>query len=111
MRCVSTGRTGTALTHLGLSRPLVRVLWRAAAADVDVFARLYEHVRSRDDIRDRRLPGVVAGDPERDRDVVGCIAEGDGQQTVDAEQQLGAAVIECWAGSAGDDGDGGDDVL
>jgi hypothetical protein len=70
----------------------------APSADIDVLSGLDKHVISRDYIRDRRLAGILAGDPDRDGNVVRGLAIGDGEEAVDAEQQLGTPVIESWLG-------------
>jgi len=36
---------------------------------------------------------IVASDPDRDGDIVGGLAEGDGENTMETEQELGSAVV------------------
>lgn len=71
----------------------MHVIEIASAADLDVFRRLDKHVACGDDIDDGRLAWVGEGEPDGYGDVVAGAAEGDGEEAVEAEQQLGAAVV------------------
>lgn len=67
-----------------------------------------EEVGGGDDVDDGGLSGVVACDPECDGDVVRSASERDGEEAVETEEELGAAVVvRCggvrWAGGGGDD--------
>lgn len=85
-------------TDLVLAAPLLGVFDVTSATYVDIPARLDEHVVGGVDIGYGGFAGIVAGDPERNWDVVCRTAEGDGEKAVDAEQKLCAAVIESWGG-------------
>lgn len=85
------GRRGG--TDLGLSVPIVDVLDRASAAEIDVLARTNEHVLGGDDIGNRGVARVVFCEPDCDGDVVGGTPEGDGKETVETEKELGTAVV------------------
>lgn len=83
-------RTGT---HLALSLPIAEVVDKTAPANVHVGRGSYEHVARGHDVCDRRGAGILSGDPDGDRDVVGCAAEGNWEEPMETEQQLGAAVV------------------
>lgn len=85
------GRRGW--TDLGLSLPIVDVLYRASPAEIDVFSRTDEHVLGGDDIADRGVARVLLCEPDRDGDVVGGALEGNGDETVETEEELGTAVV------------------
>lgn len=36
---------------------------------------------------------IIPGDPDRDGDVVGGLAIGDGESAVETEQELGSAIV------------------
>lgn len=89
-------------TYLVLLGPIRNIVYLAATTDVDVFAGPDEHVIGGDDVDDRWLARVVPSYPERDRDVVRGATVGYGQQAVETEQQLGAAVVvRCNGGMSG----------
>ena len=52
-----------------------------------------EHVRGGDYVGNRVFLWIVASDPDRDRDVVGRLAEGDGDNAMETEQELGSSVV------------------
>ena len=52
-----------------------------------------EHVRGGDYVGNRMFLWIVAGDPDRERDVVGRLAEGDGESAMETEQELGSSVV------------------
>lgn len=83
-------------TDLALAVPICRVLELASPTDVDVFTGPHEHVACGHDIRDRGLARVIPSYPEGDRNVVRGGAVGDGQQAVQTEQQLCAAIVVRW---------------
>ena len=55
-----------------------------------------EHVRGGYDICERVILWIVPGDPDRDRDVIGRVAVGDGEGAMEAEQELGPSVVVSW---------------
>lgn len=73
--------------------PVLNILDIATTTEVDGLTGTDEHVCGGYDIRDRVFPWVVPGDPDRDRDVVGRLAVGDGEGAVKAEQKLGPSVV------------------
>ena len=79
--------------HLVLPFPVGDVLDPAEPAHVDVFARLDKHVRRGDDEGQGWFAGVLARQPHCDGDVVGCLAIVDGQEAMNAEQELFATVV------------------
>lgn len=76
--------------------PICSVLELASPADIDVFAGPHKHVTCGYDICDRGLARVIPSYPEGDRNVVRGGPVGDGQQAVQTEQQLGAAIVVRW---------------
>lgn len=94
--------------------PICSVLELASPADIDVFAGPHKHVTCGYDICDRGLARVIPSYPEGDRNVVRGGAVGDGQQAVQTEQQLGAAIVVrvdvCLGTDGGEAGEGGVDV-
>lgn len=50
-----------------------------------------------DDVEDGGVARVGRGEPESDWEVVGCIAERDGEEAVQAEEELSAPVVVSWA--------------
>ena len=80
-------------TDLALSFPIADVVDETAPASFHVGARTNEHVAGRHDICYGRTAGILSGNPDRDRDVVGCSTEDDGKEAMQAEQKLSAAVI------------------
>lgn len=68
----------------------------APAAHVHVRTWFDQHVAGGHDVGNRGLSGVLPGQPQGDRDVVGNGAEGDRQQTMETEQELGATIIVSW---------------
>lgn len=80
-------------SYLALALPVLDVLDVAATTEVDVLAGADEHVWGGYDIRNRRVLGVLARDPDCDGDVVGRVAEGDGESAVETEQELGPPVV------------------
>lgn len=80
-------------THLGLSVPVEDVREGAPAAELDVLAGADEDVAGGDDVGDGRVAGVVACEPDGDGDVVGGAPERDGEEAVQAEEELGTAVV------------------
>jgi hypothetical protein len=82
-------------TNLVFTLPMLDVLDVASAAYIDVFSRFNNHLIGGDDIGDRRLARVVSCDPKGDGNIIGCITKGNREKTVEAEKELGAAVVEC----------------
>ena len=80
-------------TDLGLFDPVLDVFDCASAARIDESAGTDEEVGCWDDIGDRRVARVVLCEPDRDGDVVGRAPEGDWKETVETEEQLGAAIV------------------
>jgi len=78
---------------------MLGVLYIASAAHIDVLSGFDKHVIGRDDIGDRRLARVVSCDPKGDGDIVRGISKSNGEKTMEAEKELGAAVVECFGGS------------
>jgi hypothetical protein len=74
---------------------MLNVLDVASAAYIDVLSRFDNHVIGGDDISDRRLARVVSCDPKGDRNIIGSIPKGNREETMEAEKELGAAVVEC----------------
>lgn len=68
----------------------------ATATDVEVAPWSDEHIAGRDDIDERWLAGILADHPEGERNVVAGAAVGDGEQTVETEEQLDAAIVKGW---------------
>lgn len=52
-----------------------------------------EHVQCGDYVGNRVFLWIVASDPDRDRNVVGGLAEGDGDDAMETEQELGSSVV------------------
>ena len=82
--------------YLVLSLPVLQVVVAAATADVEEAAGADEHVAGGDDIDEGRVPGVLADDPDGEGDVVAGAAVCDGEEAVETEEQLGAAVVKGW---------------
>ena len=102
------GRSGDGvISHLALALPILNIFYVASATEVDVLAGADEHVRGGDYVGNRVLLWIVAGDPDRDGDVVGGLAEGDGESAMETEQELGSSVVvRC--GEGGERGAGGE---
>ena len=90
---MSASSAGFAATNLALAFPIADILDETSTADVHVRARSDEHIAGRNDIGDWRVPGVVAWQPDSDRDVVGCSAESYWKQAMQTEQELGPSVV------------------
>lgn len=82
-------------TNLIFTLPMLNILNVASATYIDILSRFDNHVICRDDISDRRLTRIVSCDPKSDRNIIGCITKGNRKKTVEAEKELGAAVVEC----------------
>lgn len=52
-----------------------------------------EHIRGGYDIGNGVILWIVSGDPDSDRDIVGCLAIGDGKSTVKTEQELSPTIV------------------
>ena len=83
-------------TNLVFTLPMLGVLDIASAAYIDVLSGFDKHIIGRDDIGDRRLARIVSCDPKGDGDVIRGISESNREKTMEAEQELGAAVVECF---------------
>lgn len=92
--CEAESRRGIERQNLGFAIPLLDVLDVTATAGIDIFARLDQDVICGDDIDDRGLTGVFAGDPYGDGDVVWGVTISYGEKTVDAEEELCAPIVE-----------------
>ena len=89
---------------LGLAAPVVEVRRRYAAAHIHALAAPDGHAGSRDDVDDRRLTRVCAGNPKVGRDVVYGTAELDrhgagdrgqpGDDEIDPDAELAGGVAE-----------------
>ena len=79
--------------NLAFAFPVADILDATAAADIHVRPSTDEHVASWDDIRQRRVAGILSWYPNRDRDVVGCSAEGYREEAVETEKELGPPVV------------------
>jgi len=82
-------------SHLALALPVLNVVDVAAATKFNVLAGADKHTRGGYDVGDRMFPWMVARDPDRDRNVVGRLAVGDGERAVETEQELGPSVVVC----------------
>lgn len=82
-------------TNLVFTLPMLDVLDIASATYIDVLSRFNNHLIGRDNIGDRRLTRVVSCDPKSDGNIIGCITKGNREKAVEAEKELGAAVVEC----------------
>lgn len=95
---------------LALVLPVLYVFKIAAATGINGRARLDEEVCRWDNIDDGRASGILAGDPEGNRDIVVCTAVSNGEKAVKTEQEVRASVvkgIDIELGTkGGDDGDG-----
>lgn len=101
--------------YLALALPVLNVVEAASPAEVDEPARLDEDACGGDDIGDGGLAGIVSDEPEGDGDVVGGVAEDDGEDAVETDEEVCAAVVVCvdvclWA-EGGVGGEGGGDVV
>ena len=56
-----------------------------------------EEVCGGDDVEDGVVAGVGCWEPEGDREVVGGVTEGDGEEAVESDEEVGATVVVCWA--------------
>jgi len=83
-------------TNLVFTLPMLGVLDIASAAHIDVLSGFDKHIIGRDDIGDRRLAWIVSCDPKGDGDVIRGISKANREETVEAEKELGAAVVECF---------------
>jgi hypothetical protein len=64
------------ILNLILAFPILEIINIASPADIEVLARLNQHVGCGDYEGDRGLLWVVSGDPDCDWDIIGCIPEG-----------------------------------
>lgn len=91
------------IAYLALALPVLNVFDVAATTEIDVLAGADEHVWGGDYIGNRVFLWIVARDPDRDGDVVGSLAEGDGEGAVKTEQELGpSVVVRCGEGGERD---------
>jgi len=87
--------------YLALVLPVLYVFKIAAATGINGRARLDEEVCRRDNIDDGRASGILAGDPEGNRDIVVCTAVSNGEKAVKTEQEVRASVVKGWEGQGG----------
>jgi hypothetical protein len=87
--------------YLWFSLPIMNVGNGGETAEIDVDTRGDEHVACRDDKDDRRVGRVVDREPDVYWDVVARISIRDGDQAMQAEEDLSAAVVEGVYRSAG----------
>lgn len=83
--------------HFALTGPLLQILDFTSPTDMNVFPGFYEHITGGYNVNDWRMAGMLSRDPDRHRNVIGGIAIGDREQSVNTKEELGAPVIVRWA--------------
>lgn len=73
---------------------MLEIINAASPTDIEILARLNQHVICGDYEGDRGLFWVISGDPNRDWDIIGCISERYRQQSMHTKEELGSAIIE-----------------
>jgi hypothetical protein len=74
------------------------LIWNGApATQIDMRTLTDEHIAGGDDIGHRRSSWMIADQPDGDGNMIGRIPIGDRQQSMQAEQHLGPAIVVCWA--------------
>ena len=81
--------------YLALSLPCLHVRKRTSATWVHGLASPDQHIIRWNDIYQWRRFGVVLRQPDRNRNVIRRASERDGQQAVNANQELCSSIIIC----------------
>lgn len=82
------------IAALVLALPVLEIIVAAATAGIDETAGPDKHIICRDDIGNRGLARIVAGEPYIYRDIVRDCAKDDRKEAVHTEQQLGATIVK-----------------
>ena len=97
-RTDQTQRSGLAVdvSYLVLSLPVLEIIVTAATAHVEITTGADEHIAGGDDIDQGWLSRVLPHDPDCEGDIVAGAAVRDGEEAVETEEQLGAAIVKGW---------------